>query len=79
MMSAAASVGIENIRAMRARLLDVTYIIDLHKSRIITSGSTSKYYTTKCFKYQKSQLHYSFSITHIKFYCNLLGHILSIF
>ena len=34
MMSAAASVGIENIRAMRARLLDVTYIIDLHLIKV---------------------------------------------
>ena len=55
MMSAAASVGIENIRAMRARLLDVAYIInlDFDKGRIITSRLTSKDYITKFFTYQK--------------------------
>ena len=34
MMSAAASVGIENIRLMRARLLDVTFILDLHLIKV---------------------------------------------
>ena len=80
MMSAAASVGIENIRAMRARLLDVTYIInlDFDKGRIITSRLTSKDYTTKCFRYQK--LNYIIpSQLYIKLYCNSLGHILSMF
>ena len=51
MMSAAASVGIKDIRAMRARLLDVTYIIDLHfiKAGILQVDKPIKDYITKCF------------------------------
>ena len=49
MMSAAASVGIKNIRAMRARLLDVTYIIDLHlmKARLSQVDEAMKIFSAK--------------------------------
>ena len=64
MMSAAASVGIKNIRAMRARLLDVTYIIDLHfdKATLSQVDKDIKNYKTISFRNENIQIHYPFSI-----------------